>query len=400
MTRTDQSKGILFVSTYPPVKCGIASFTQDLTNAIAQRTDHDLLFQVCALNKKDAPDTYEAPVSMVLDSEQLGAYVEAAGSVNQNPSIDLVVIEHEFGLFGGHYGEYLLSFLELLEKPFVIRFHTVLPQPDEKRLKVVQKIGALAEKVLVMTHHSARLLREEYAVDPDKITIIPHGTHAPSKESAGMLKRKYDLEGKKVLTTFGLLSPNKGIETGIEAMREISKRFPDAVYVVLGLTHPNLLKHEGEKYRDYLQGLIEEYQLEDNVRLVNEYIPTERLMEYLALTDIYLFTSKDPNQAVSGTFLYAMSAGCAIISNSFVLADEMLNEKTGVTMTTNTSQELAEHAIRLLKNEGLRSEMKLNAFLKTRNTPWPTVAGKHIALLNEILERPVEMESEFMTSKS
>src|SRR5690606_17562134 len=243
MTRTDQSKGILFVSTYPPVKCGIASFTQDLTNAIAQRTDHDFLLQVCALNKKDAPDTYEAPVSMVLDSEQLGAYVEAAGSVNQNASVDLVVIEHEFGLFGGHHGEYLLSFLELLEKPFVIRFHTVLPQPDEKRLKVVQKIGALAEKVLVMTHHSARLLREEYAVDPDKITIIPHGTHPPSKERAGVLKRKYNLEGKKVLTTFGLLSPNKGIETGIEAMREISKRFPDAVYVVLGLTHPNLLKH-------------------------------------------------------------------------------------------------------------------------------------------------------------
>lgn len=396
MAKSVQPKGVLFVSTYPPQKCGIASFTQDLMESIGLEISENVSLNVCALNKKEMSGEFGFPVTMMMDGDQLGSCIESAEIINQNPAVDLVCIEHEFGLYGGEYGEYLLSFLELLEKPFVIRFHTVLPSPELKRLKVVQKLAALAEKIIVMTKNSARLLTEDYHVDAEKIITIPHGTHPNSAERAEKLKRRYDLEGRMVLTTFGLLSPNKGIEKGIKAMKEISKKVPDAIYVVVGLTHPNLLKQEGERYRNSLQQIIEDNNLQDNVRLVNEYVPTQKLMEYLALTDIYLFTSKDPNQAVSGTFLYAMSAGCPIISNSFVLASEMLNEKTGIILSTNKESELADEAIRLLQNNTLRQQMRHNALLATRNTTWQKVAGRHVELFDAILDEPA-LDSELST---
>jgi glycosyltransferase involved in cell wall biosynthesis len=382
-----QSK-ILFISTYPPVKCGIASFTQDLVNAITREVTASHAIALCALDKKERATVYPPEVSLIMNSHDLDSCIETATIINQDASIRLVCIEHEFGLYGGEYGEYLLGFLALLEKPFVIRFHTVLPAPDPKRLKLVQTIGLLADKLIVMTQNSARLLKEDYRLDENKMIIIPHGTHHNSTVDTKVLKAKYKLNHKLVLTTFGLLSPNKGIEKGILAMKKIARLFPGSMYIVLGHTHPNLLLQEGEKYRNYLQQLINENHLEENVRLVNEYMPTEKLMEYLALTDIYLFTSKDPNQAMSGTFLYAMSAGCAVISNSFVLAKEMLDEKTGIIIEGGNENDLAEKAIGLLQNRPLRKQMGYNAFLRTRDTPWPKVALKHAGLFREILGTP------------
>ncbi len=389
MTPFIQESKIFFISTFPPKKCGIASFTQDLVNAINLEMTEEMVINICALDKKRNEELYEHPVSMTMDSHQLDSCLQTAKKINTDSSVKLICIEHEFGLYGGELGEYLLGFLSLLEKPFIIRFHTVLPDPGLKMLKIVQSIGLLADKVIVMTKHSARLLKEDYQISPDKIIIIPHGTHAHSTIDANDLKSKYGLENKQVFTTFGLLSPNKGIEKGIIAMKEISAAFPDAIYIVLGQTHPNLLEQEGEKYRDYLQELIAVNDLEENVRLINEYVPTKKLMEYLALTDIYLFTSKDPNQAVSGTFLYAMSAGCPIISNSFVLAKEMLDEKTGVILTPGKNNELAENAIRILQNPQLKKEMSTNAFLKTRNTTWEKVGQKHANLFYNILGTPL-----------
>jgi glycosyltransferase involved in cell wall biosynthesis len=388
MISNQQSK-ILFISTFLPKKCGLASFTQDLVNAIKPEITPDFSIKVCALDKKANAPLYGHPVNMVMDSFHLASWMETAVLINEDPSIKLICIEHEFGLYGGELGDYLLDFLEMIEKPFIIRFLTVLPVPDFKRLKVVQTISLLADKVIVMTKNSARLLIEDYQLNPGKIIVIPHGTHNNSPLSADELKLKYKLENKLVLTSFGLLSPNKGVEKGILAMKEISARFPEAMYIVLGHTHPNLLEQEGEKYRDYLQQVIADNSLEKNVRLINEYAPTQKLMEYLTLTDIYLFTSKDPNQAVSGTFLYAMSAGCPIISNSFVLAKEMLDKKTGIILERGDENELAENAIRLLQNDFLRKQMGINAFLKTRGTTWKKVAEKHTNLFYEIFEKPV-----------
>jgi glycosyltransferase involved in cell wall biosynthesis len=378
---------ILFLSTYPPRKCGIASFTQDLVTAIKDEIEDDMAIQICALDKNRMLGLYDQSVSMTMNGYDNESCMETAALINKSESIKLVCIEHEFGLYGGQMGEYLLGFLALIDKPFIIRFHTVLPAPDEKRLKIVQTIGLLAEKVIVMTNHAASLLQNDYHFSPEKITIIPHGTHKTPGASPSLLKLKYDLHEKLVLTTFGLLSPNKGIEKAILAMKAISAEIPNSMYLLIGQTHPNLLETEGEKYREYLQQLVDENGLQQNVRIVNEYVPTDILMEYLALTDIYLFTSKDPNQAMSGTFLYAMSAGCAIISNSFVLAKEMLDEETGIILQTNDEEELATHAIRLLKNDLLRKNMAHNAYLRTRNTAWKKVAGKHMDLFAGIVHQ-------------
>jgi len=261
-----------------------------------------------------------------------------------------------------------------------------------KRLKIVQTIGLLADKIIVMTKNSARLLEEDYQIGTGKIQIIPHGTHAKNKTDVLDLKVKHNLKNKLVLTTFGLLSPNKGIEKGILAMKEISIRFPRSIYIIVGHTHPNLLEQEGEKYRTYLQQLIDDNMLQKNVRLINEYVPVQKLMEYLALTDIYLFTSKDPNQAVSGTFLYAMSAGCPIISNSFVLAKEMLDENAGIVLKGTDEHELAEQAIQLLLDPKIRKEMGHNAWLKTRETTWNKIGQLHINLFCEILGKTIMHE--------
>lgn len=395
MTTSGTRSKLLFISTFSPSKCGIASFTGDLVNAINQEIKGDFLINICALDKKKHLKPYKFPVSMVMDGHQLDSCIDTAEAVNRDPAIELVCIEHEFGLYGGELGEFLLGFLSMLEKPFIIRFHTVLPFPDQKRLKIVQAIGLLAEKVIVMTTNSARLLKDDYQVSEEKIIIIPHGTHVINTKSVEELKDKYDLKNKMVLTTFGLLSPNKGIEKGILAMKDISIQFPEAVYIVLGQTHPNLLLQEGEKYRSYLQQIIDDNNLAKNVRLLNEYVPTKKLMEYLALTDIYLFTSRDPNQAVSGTFLYAMSAGCAIISNSFVLAKEMLDENTGIIIETGKETELAESAIYLLQNETARKEMGYNAFMKMRDTTWKKVAEKQMEIIDKIIGRPVKKEPLF-----
>lgn len=385
-------KKILFVSTFPPKKCGIANFTNDLINAVNNKIDGSISIENYALDKERNASLYKYPVTRIWNAHKPESYIEAAMSINEDEGIGLVCIEHEFGLYGGELGEYLLGFLSLLERPFVIRFHTVLPHPSEKMLGIVKWISMLAAKVIVMTKHCVRIMKEDYGISIDKIVLIRHGTHAAGTINKDELKEKYSLQNKHVLTTFGLLSPNKGIEKGILAMKEISAAFPDAVYVVLGQTHPNLLEQEGEKYRGYLQQLVTDNNLQENVRLINEYVPVEKLMEYLRLTDIYLFTSKDPQQAVSGTFLYAMSAGCPVISNSFVLAHEMLDEKTGVILISDKESELAEHVIRLLQYPQLKKEMSSNALLKTRNTTWARIGEKQADLFNDILTAAIEKE--------
>lgn len=387
MIKSDHGSKILFISTFPPAKCGIASFTQDLIHAIVPNLKGNVSINVCALDKNSGAVPYKFPVTMTMNGHQLDSCIETADIINRDNTIDLVCIEHEFGLYGGENGSFLLGFLTMLDKPFIIRFHTVLPLPDTQRLKLVQAIGMLADKMIVMTSNSARLLKEDYNMDAEKIVIIPHGTHSISDVKPEKLKLKYQLQNNLVLTTFGLLSPNKGIEKGILAMKEISAAFPEAVYIVLGLTHPNLLQEEGEKYRNYLQQLIDDNDLQNNVRLVNEYVPTKKLMEYLTLTDIYLFTSKDPNQAVSGTFLYAMSAGCAIISNSFVLAKEMLDDKTGIIIDNGNEHALSEKAIYLLQNKQIREQMGHLSFMKTRDTLWKIVGVKHSELFDKIMNR-------------
>lgn len=380
------TKTLLFVSSFPPRECGIATFAQDLVNALDKSFAGKLNIEICALEESGKPLTNkQAPVTYSVNPFDIDSCIAFAQQINENGRIDLICFEHEFGLYGGEYGHNLLAMLSLLDKPFIVRFHTVLPFPDHKCTKVVSLISALAAKVTVMTQSSVYLLKDVYNVPEEKIVHIPHGTHAHIIEDVDALKKQYDLEGKLVLTTFGLLSENKGLETGIKAMKEIVKEHPDAIYLILGKTHPVIFAREGEKYREHLETLVKEYRLEDNVRFVNSYLSLSALLDYLSLTDIYLFTSKDPHQAVSGTFVYAMSAGCAIISTAFVQAKEMLDDNCGCLIDFNNPQQLATAALRLLGDPELRRQMSLGAIEKTRNSIWDNVAIAHMAMFNEVL---------------
>lgn len=377
---------LLFVTSYPPRECGIATFAQDLVNAMNKNFAGNLQIEIAALEEAGkAANVIQPPVSYTVNPFDIDNCIDFAQQINENDSIDLVCFEHEFGLYGGEYGHNLLAMLSLLDKPFIVRFHTVLPYPDLKCMKVVSLISELAAKVIVMTRSSAELLRCVYHVPSDKIVHIPHGTHAHIVEDIPALKKQYQLEGKMVFSTFGLLSENKGIETGIRAMKEIVKQYPDAIYLVLGKTHPVVCAREGEAYRNSLEQLVKELNLGNNVRFVNTYLSLKTLLDYLSLTDIYLFTSKDPHQAVSGTFVYAMSAGCAVISTSFVQATEMLEDGVGCLVDFNNPEQLASAALQLLGNPALRLQMSQSAIEKTRSSIWENVALTHMSIISEIL---------------
>jgi len=377
---------ILFISTIPPRKCGIATFTRDLTNSLKAYILPKYKISICALDDSGGLESYAEDITMKMDSLNQKSCLDCADRINSLTNIKLVCIEHEFGLFGGEMGNYLIPFLDALKKPFIIRFHTVLPNPCEKRLMVVQRICMLAEKIIVMTRHSVHLLRDDYYIREEKIILIPHGTHPVNQSNTASIRAKLNLEDKKILTTFGLLSPNKGIETGIKSMTKIVKEFPNAIYLVLGNTHPKLVDSTGETYRHSLEKLISDNCLHKNVKLIDEFLPTDKLLSYLAMSDIYLFTSKDPYQAVSGTFIYAMSAGCSIISNPIAHSYEMLDKETGILMEKGDEEEIAANVLYLLNHDDIRKRMGIQAFLKTRDTLWDNVAKMHFQIIYDLIE--------------
>jgi glycosyltransferase involved in cell wall biosynthesis len=381
------NKTLLLVTSFPPRQCGIATFAQDLVNALQKSFQGKLQVTVCALSEEGkAPPGLQPPVKYTVDPFNIDSCIEFAHQVNSDKQIDLVCFEHEFGLYGGEFGHNLLAMLSLLDKPFIVRFHTVLPFPDPKCRKVVSLIGTLANKIIAMTQTSADILRNVYHLPVEKIIHIPHGTHAHIVSDVQTLKKQYNLQNRLVLTTFGLLSENKGIETGVRAMRRIVKTFPNALYLILGKTHPVVVAREGEQYRERLEQMVQEYGLQDNIKFVNSYLDLETLLDYLSLTDIYLFTSKDPHQAVSGTFVYAMSAGCPVVSTAFVQAREMLDESCGYLINFNDPEQLADRAIHLLQHPELREQMSLNAIQRTRNSIWDNVAIAHMSLISDMLE--------------
>ncbi len=277
-----------------------------------------------------------------------------------------------------------LNFLYELSKPVVIVFHTVLPRPDEKLKLKVKNIAAACESIIVMTNNSAEILINEYDVLQQKVSVIAHGTHLVPHLSKKFLKMEYGLKNRKVLTTFGLLSSGKSIETTLEALPEIIKTSPDVMFLIIGKTHPEVKKTEGEKYRESLEQKVMQYTLQDHVMFINNYLSLPHLLEYLQLTDIYLFTTNDPNQAVSGTFAYAMSCACPIISTPIPHAKEFLTDDTGIIFDFCDSKQLADSVIHLLNNEPLRKNISTNTLQKIVSTAWENSAVAHAMLIEKI----------------
>jgi len=269
--------------------------------------------------------------------------------------------------------------------------HTVLPSPDEKFRQHVLDMDSIVNAFIVMTNNSARILENDYNVEQNKITVIPHGTHLVEHSNKEILKEKYHLSGRKIISTFGLLGSGKSIETTLDALQSIIKKEPKVLFLIIGKTHPSVVRQEGEKYRNFLKDKIKELQLEDNVKFVDAYLPLDSLLEYLQLTDIYLFTSKDRNQAVSGTFSYAISCGCPIISTPIPHALEVLKNGNGIIVDFENPAQLAENVIHLLGNEPLRKKIALNGIHKLAPTAWENSAIAHGKLFEKTSSKKIAL---------
>jgi glycosyltransferase involved in cell wall biosynthesis len=377
-------KEILFITSYPPRECGIATYSQDLIKAINNKFNSSISIKVCALESGEANYLYPPEVKYLLKTSIPEEYEKLAFNINNDPQIQLVLIQHEFGFFREE-EQAFLQFLFKLSKPVAIVFHTVLPRPDKQLKFKIRCIAAVCRSIIVMTHSSANILMDDYGISSQKISVIAHGTHLVEHLSEKILKAKYGLSGRKILTTFGLLSSGKGLETTIDALPAIVDECPETLFLVLGKTHPEVVKNEGEKYREMLEQRVEKLGLKDHVKFINKYLELPELLEYLQLTDIYIFSTNDPNQAVSGTFAYAMSCACPIISTPIPHAKEILTPDTGIIFDFRNSKQLSENVILLLNDDQLRKNMSTNALQKIVSTAWENSAVAHASLFEKIL---------------
>jgi glycosyltransferase involved in cell wall biosynthesis len=385
--KTNQIPGvlpeILFVTSFPPRECGIATYSQDLISAINNKFSNSFTIKVCALESNGTTYPYPDEVEYILKTSVAKDYEKLTTKINLNSDIKIVLIQHEFGFFQKQEKPFL-RLLNEVTKPVVIVFHTVLPHPVEQLKIKVQSIASACESIIVMTQTSVDILTRDYGIQPSKIFIIAHGTHLVPHLSEKFLKEKYGLAGRRVLTTFGLLSSGKSIETTLDALPDIVALSQNVVFLVIGKTHPEVVKREGEQYREMLMEKVIKNGLQKHVIFVNSYLALPDLLEYLQLTDIYLFTSKDPNQAVSGTFVYAMSCACPIISTPIPHAKEILSKDTGILFDFCNSVQLAAGVNRLLSNDQLRKNIGSNTLQKIVATAWENSAVAHATLFGEM----------------
>lgn len=375
---------ILVITTFPPRQCGIATYSQDLIKALNDHYVDSFSIKVCALENKNEKHSYSDPaVKYILDVSDPESYNQLAQAINDDDNIKVVLMQHEFGLVHESVSNFNF-FINDIKKPLAVVFHTVLPGPNDELKANVQHILDRADSLIVMTNNASDILVRDYIVNSEKITVIPHGTHLVAHTDKNELKRKYGFENRTILSTFGLLSAGKSIETTLDALPAVIRNTPDVLFLIIGKTHPTVALNEGEVYRDSLIAKIAELGIEENVKFINKYVDLDELLEYLQLTDVYLFTSKDPNQAVSGTFSYALSCGCPIVSTPIPHAKEVLAGETGFTFDFGNSEQLAGCINTLLSDAELRKTMVLNGLHKIIHTAWENSAVDHAKLLSEM----------------
>src|SRR3989344_6104590 len=317
---------VLYISTFPPRECGIATFTKELTTAMDRKFNPKLKSKLLAMNDNGSSFyNYGSKVKFQLDDKDIEAYLELAKKINKDHKIKLVSIQHEFGIFGGEYGLYMIPFLESLEKPVALTFHSVLPNPDPLRKKIVRAIAKRCDAIVVMAKKAIDILEKDYEIDTKKVYFIPHGAPAIPFTNTKKTKKSLGLEGRKVISTFGLLSKNKGVEYMIESLPNIVKKHPEILFLIIGETHPQVRKHDGEAYRNTLIKRVEELKLKDHVKFYNKYLTLKEIIKYLKATDIYVNSTIDTNQITSGTLAYAIGCGKAIVATNSIYASEILS---------------------------------------------------------------------------
>ncbi len=393
---------VAIIGNYLPRQCGIATFTTGLCDAIhAEYADTELL----ALPVNDTPEGYDYParIRFELSQDELASYRQAADFLNFS-NIDLVCLQHEYGIFGGPSGAHILELLRRLQMPIVTTLHTVLREPNADQRLVMEEIAALSDRLIVMSRQASEILQEVFRVPSSKIDLIPHGIPDLAFTDPSFYKDAFGTEGKEVLLTFGLLSPNKGIENVIKALPSILSRHPNVVYMISGVTHPHILRREGDVYRASLQKLAKDLGVESSVIFRNRFVTPEELIELIGAADIYITPYKHKGQVVSGTLAYALSAGKAIISTPYLHAVELLDGERGVLVPFDDPQTIADKTIELLDNTTARHAMRKRAYLYTRDMVWNRVAEQYMGsferVYNERLRNPRATFSAQNTEKS
>lgn len=385
---------LAFVGTYPPRQCGIGTFTQNLVEAVHANTNHQKISQdamVVAINEDGSEYDYPDEVKYVINQNHQRDYINAARFINYSDA-GVCVLQHEFGIFGGDDGVFILPFLHRLQIPFIVTFHTVLREPSYTQRSIVEEIGKKAARIVVMSRRAVKFLQEIYHIPREKIALIEHGVPEFEKISHKSAKEKHGLTNKRVLLTFGLLSRNKGIETVLNALPAVVKKHPSLLYVVLGATHPNVLKHSGDEYRNYLKRLVKNLGIEKNVFFNDEFVSESKLFEYLIASDVYVTPYLSEAQITSGTLSYAVGAGCAVVSTPYWHAQELLSHDRGRLFDFKNSGELSGILMDLLDNEDKLVAYRENAFKYGKKIRWPKI-GKQYLNLGEYVYDNWERES-------
>lgn len=377
---------LLFLGSYPPRECGIATFTKDVVENFCKQ--YQTTPSVIAIDDIAAGSRrYPEEVIARLDQFDRGSYARIASFINEHPS-DIVNIQHEYGLFGGQEGEWVLDLLDGVKKPIVISLHTVLPEPSEFHLQLARSIALHATSVVVLSETGKALLAEVYGVPAEKIAVIHHGVPDVPFQSTESAKAEFGFAGRSVISTFGLISRGKGLEYAVEAMRTVADRHPDALYLILGQTHPSVRRSEGESYRELLNELVAKHGLEKHVTLVDRYLEFGELVRYLSATDIYLTPYLNPTQIVSGTLAYAVGSGKAIISTPYLYARELLAHGRGFLADFRDAWAIAETIIALLDDPGMRRATERRAYRYGRRMTWSNVALEYGRLFRSLMPHP------------
>ena len=367
---------IAFVGNYLPRKCGIATFTHDLRNAVQGAIPNG---QCSVVAVSDGKEHYDYPDEVRFDiAEQAPEdYLRAAEYLNFL-NVDVVSLQHEFGIYGGPSGSHVLNMLRRLRMPFVTTLHTILKQPSIEQRRVMQELTSLSSRLVVMSDCGRAILKETYSVPERKIDVIPHGIPDMAFADPNFFKDQYSVEGRRVLLTFGLLSPNKGIEKVIEALPQIVAEFPDVVYIVLGATHPNLVREHGEVYRESLQALAEQLGVSEHVRFFNQFVELEDLKGFLGAADIYVTPYLNEAQITSGTLAYAFGCGKAVVSTPYWHAQELLADGRGVLVPFGDSGAMSREICGLLRDESRRHAMRKRAYIASREMVWSKTAEHYL----------------------
>src|SRR5277367_7114382 len=363
---------IAVVGNHLPRQCGIATFTTDLCQALSTVCGVAKLFAV-PVNDTEAGYAYPERVRLALAQDDLSSYERAADFLNFT-NFDLVCLQHEYGIFGGPAGSHILALLRRLKMPVITTLHTVLREPSPDQRRVMEEIAALSDRLIVMSELSSQFLQEIFKVPDSKIDMVPHGVPDLPFLDPNFYKDRFGVEGKAVLLTFGLLSPNKGIENVIQALPQILSRHKNVAYIVAGATHPHVLRRDGDRYRTYLQALAKKVGVGSQVIFYDRFVSPEEMMEFIGAADIYITPYRHEAQVVSGTLAYAIGAGKAIISTPYWHAIELLDDRRGALVPFQNPGAIAQKTIELLDTPAIRHAMRKRAYLFAREMVWKRVA--------------------------